>query len=58
MPNGHIMLMYSLQGAIDLCIWPKSPLMFSMYADRLDYCQWKTGKRASADTGIKLEDGH
>jgi len=52
------MLMYSLQGAIDLCIWPKSPLMFSMYADRLDYCQWKTGKRASADTGIKLEDGH
>ena len=50
--------MYALQGVIGLCLGPKSPLMFSMFADRVDYYQWKTAKRASAVTGIEQEDGH
>jgi GPH family glycoside/pentoside/hexuronide:cation symporter len=47
-PNDQIMLMYCLQAAIGLCLGPKSPLVFSMYADTADYSQWKTGRRATA----------
>jgi GPH family glycoside/pentoside/hexuronide:cation symporter len=47
-PSDQIMLMYCLQAAIGLCLGPKSPLVFSMYADTADYSHWKTGRRATA----------
>ncbi len=40
--------MFIIQGAIGLCLGPKSPLVFSMYADTADYAEWKTGRRATA----------
>jgi GPH family glycoside/pentoside/hexuronide:cation symporter len=47
-PKDNITLMFVLQGIIGLCLGPKSPLVFSMYADTADYSQWKTGRRATA----------
>jgi GPH family glycoside/pentoside/hexuronide:cation symporter len=47
-PKDAIGLMYSLQFAIGLCLGPKSPLVFSMYADTADYSQWRNGRRATA----------
>jgi GPH family glycoside/pentoside/hexuronide:cation symporter len=47
-PKDSITLMFVLQGIIGLCLGPKSPLVFSMYADTADYSQWKTGRRATA----------
>jgi GPH family glycoside/pentoside/hexuronide:cation symporter len=47
-PKDNIALMYCLQIAIGLALGPKSPLVFSMYADTADYSQWKTGRRATA----------
>jgi len=44
----NITLMFILHGAIGLCLGPKSPLVFSMYADTADYSEWKTGRRATA----------
>ncbi|WP_414994844.1 MFS transporter [Asticcacaulis sp.] len=49
-PKDQIALMYALQIAIGLCLGPKSPLTFSMYADCADYNEWKTGRRATAMT--------
>jgi GPH family glycoside/pentoside/hexuronide:cation symporter len=47
-PKDQIITMFVLQGLIGLCLGPKSPLVFSMYADTADYSQWKTGRRATA----------
>ncbi|PKH88111.1 MFS transporter [Colwellia sp. Bg11-28] len=47
-PNDSITLMYVLQIMIGLALGPKSPLVFSMYADTADYSQWRTGRRATA----------
>jgi len=47
-PKDNITLMFSLQIAIGLVLGPKSPLVFSMYADTADYSQWRTGRRATA----------
>jgi len=47
-PKNNIALMFVLQIAIGLCLGPKSPLVFSMYADTADYSQWRTGRRATA----------
>jgi GPH family glycoside/pentoside/hexuronide:cation symporter len=47
-PQDSIVLMFVIQGAIGLCLGPKSPLVFSMYADTADYAEWKTGRRATA----------
>ena len=47
-PKDAIWMMYSLQLAIGLCLGPKSPLVFSMYADTADYSQWRNGRRATA----------
>lgn len=44
----QIIVMFVLQILIGLCLGPKSPLVFSMYADTADYSQWKTGRRATA----------
>lgn len=47
-PNNNITLMFVLQIMIGLALGPKSPLVFSMYADSADYSQWRTGRRATA----------
>ncbi|QLE86296.1 MULTISPECIES: MFS transporter [Shewanella] len=47
-PADQIALMFALQIGIGLCLGPKSPLVFSMYADSADYSQWRTGRRATA----------
>ncbi|ESQ92214.1 cation transporter [Asticcacaulis sp. AC460] len=49
-PKDNITLMYGLQAAIGLCLGPKSPLTFSMYADAADYNEHKTGRRATGMT--------
>ena len=35
---------------IGFVLGPKSPLVFSMYADTADFSQWRTGRRATAMT--------
>lgn len=47
-PKDNITLMFTLQIAIGLALGPKSPLVFSMYADTADYSLWRTGRRATA----------
>ena len=47
-PKDNIALMFVLQIAIGLALGPKSPLVFSMYADTADYSFWRTGRRATA----------
>jgi len=47
-PNDNVTLMFTLQILIGLALGPKSPLVFSMYADTADYSEWKTGRRATA----------
>ncbi|MCF2949729.1 MFS transporter [Paraglaciecola aquimarina] len=47
-PKDQIWLMFTLHALIGFCLGPKSPLVFSMYADTADYSQWKTGRRATA----------
>ncbi|ESQ76321.1 MFS transporter [Asticcacaulis sp. AC402] len=49
-PRDNMALMYVLQAAIGLCLGPKSPLTFSMYADAADYNEHRTGRRATAMT--------
>ncbi len=46
--KSQISLMFTLQIAIGFCLGPKSPLVFSMYADTADYSEWKNGRRATA----------
>ncbi len=47
-PADSILLMFVLQILIGLSLGPKSPLVFSMYADSADYSEWRTGRRATA----------
>ena len=47
-PKDAIWQMYVLQFLIGLCLGPKSPLVFSMYADTADYGEWRNGRRATA----------
>jgi len=47
-PKDNIYLIFTLQIAIGLALGPKSPLVFSMYADTADYSEWKNGRRATA----------
>ena len=47
-PQDNIALMFALQIMIGLALGPKSPLVFSMYADTADFSQWTTGRRATA----------
>jgi len=47
-PSDSITLMFALQIMIGLALGPKSPLVFSMYADTADFSQWRTGRRATA----------
>ncbi len=47
-PPNNITLMFIMQALIGFCLGPKSPLVFSMYADTADYSQYKNGRRATA----------
>lgn len=47
-PKEQIMTMYVLQIAIGFVLGPKSPLVFSMYADTADFSEWKHKRRATA----------
>lgn len=47
-PKENIITIFALQIAIGLALGPKSPLVFSMYADTADYSEWRTGRRATA----------
>ncbi|QFU25373.1 MFS transporter [Shewanella sp. YLB-09] len=47
-PKDNIPLIFALQIAIGLCLGPKSPLVFSMYADTADFSEWQNGRRATA----------
>ena len=47
-PKQQVELAFIFQILIGLCLGPKSPLVFSMYADTADYSQWRTGRRATA----------
>lgn len=49
-PKDQLWLAYAMQVVIGLCLGPKSPLTFSMYADTADYTEYKTGRRATAMT--------
>ncbi len=49
-PPDQIWLLFTVNILIGLCLGPKSPLAFSMYADTADYTEWKTGRRATAMT--------
>lgn len=48
LPKENIPLIFAIQILIGLCLGPKSPLVFSMYADTADYSEWKNGRRATA----------
>jgi len=47
-PADNLSLIFTLQILIGLCLGPKSPLVFSMYADTADYSELKNGRRATA----------
>ncbi|WP_144213567.1 MFS transporter [Shewanella donghaensis] len=47
-PANNLTLMFVMQALIGFCLGPKSPLVFSMYADTADYSQYKNGRRATA----------
>lgn len=49
-PKDQIVLIFALHVGIGLALGPKSPLVFSMYADTADFTEWKTGRRATAMT--------
>lgn len=48
--KSNITLIFALQIGIGICLGPKSPIVFSMYADTADYSEWRTGRRATAMT--------
>ncbi|MFC3122709.1 MFS transporter [Agaribacter flavus] len=47
-PSDSVILAFAIQIGIGLCLGPKSPLVFSMYADTADYSEWKNGRRSTA----------
>lgn len=49
-PPDNLPLVYTVHIAIGLCLGPKSPLTFAMYADSADYNEYRTGRRATAMT--------
>lgn len=49
-PPDQIGLMFVVQVLIGLCLGPKSPLAYAMYADAADYTEYRFGRRATAMT--------
>ncbi len=50
LPRNQLLAAYVLQALIGICLGPKSPLTFAMYADTADYTEYTTGRRATAMT--------
>ena len=50
LPADNLALIFVFQAIIGFALGPKSPLVYSMYADTADYSQWRTGRRATAMT--------
>jgi GPH family glycoside/pentoside/hexuronide:cation symporter len=46
-PPDRIWLIFSLSVLISVVLGPQSPLLFAMYADTVDYSEWKTGRRST-----------
>ena len=46
-PPERIWLIFSLSVVISVILGPQSPLLFAMYADTVDYSEWKTGRRST-----------
>ncbi|MCM2681211.1 glycoside-pentoside-hexuronide (GPH):cation symporter [Echinimonas agarilytica] len=46
-PPDSVTLVFVFGVLISLALGPKSPLVWSMYADTADYSEWKTGRRAT-----------
>ena len=49
-PSNQVVLIFTLQVLIGLCLGPKSPIVFSMYADTADFSEYKNNRRATAMT--------
>ena len=49
-PADQVELIFALQILIGLCMGPKSPIAFSMYADTADYSEFKNNRRATGMT--------
>lgn len=49
-PSDQITLLFIVNILIGFSLGPKSPLVFSMYADTADYTEWKSNRRATAMT--------
>ena len=49
-PPDAIWAIFTLNALISLCLGPKSPLTWSMYADTADFGEWRNGRRATAMT--------
>lgn len=49
-PSDQVVLIFTLQVLIGLCLGPKSPIVFSMYADTADFSEYKNNRRATAMT--------
>lgn len=49
-PPDMIWAIFVLNALISLCLGPKSPLTWSMYADTADFGEWRNGRRATAMT--------
>jgi GPH family glycoside/pentoside/hexuronide:cation symporter len=46
-PPTNIRLLFGLSLLISFVLGPQSPLLFAMYADTVDYSEWKTGRRST-----------
>ena len=46
----EIIIMFILNILISICLGPKAPITWAMYADVADYNEWRTGKRATGMT--------
>jgi GPH family glycoside/pentoside/hexuronide:cation symporter len=46
-PPTNVPLLFTLSLLIGFILGPQSPLLFAMYADTVDFSEWKTGRRAT-----------
>ena len=46
-PPSNVPLLFALSVLTGFILGPQSPLLFAMYADTVDFSEWKTGRRAT-----------
>ena len=46
-PGENIVLVFTVHIIISLVMAPQAPLLWAMYADTVDYSEWKNGRRAT-----------